>query len=141
MRWRVDLSSDESELTIEEATYFHRKLIEYRMPFGGFIVNRVHADALREPGANEEWELMRNEPVRIFQAVGVTGTPLLAARIAENFDRFQALAEMDAAGIARLKQTCAGSHLWRIVPAFDFDLHDLADLARVNGHLFAGQDE
>ena len=30
---------------VEEAIYFHRKLMEARMPFGGMVVNRVHAIA------------------------------------------------------------------------------------------------
>jgi len=126
-------------LTVDDTTYFHRKLREYRMPFGGFIVNRVHADALGESGANDAWRLMRSEPVRIFQAVGVTGTPALAARIVENFECLQTLAERDAAGIERLRNACPGPHVWRTVPAFDLDLHDLSDLARVNRHLFADE--
>lgn len=128
-------------LTVEEAAYFHRKLSEYRMPFGGFIVNRVHADALGGVDAQQLWQQMRGDPDRIFQALGVTGTRELAERVAENFDRFQMLAEMDAAGVARLRRLCAGPHLWRIVPAFDLDLHDLSDLARVNRYLFVREDD
>jgi hypothetical protein len=36
---------------------------------------------------------MHAHPAEIFQALGVTGTLSLAERIAENFDRFQTLAE------------------------------------------------
>lgn len=131
------LVTSPNPLTVEEAIYFYRKLAEYRMPFGGFIVNRVHADALGETGAKDEWARMGQDPAQIFQALGVTGTAPLAARIAENFERFQALAEMDAAEIERLETACAGPHLWRTVPAFELDIHDLSGLARVNRHLFA----
>jgi anion-transporting ArsA/GET3 family ATPase len=125
--------------TVDEATYFHRKLAEYRMPFGGFLVNRVHADALAETDGRAQWEPMRRDPGRILQALGAEGSAELAERIAENFDRFQTLAEMDAAGVARLKAACAGAPAWRIVPAFDLDLHDLSDLAQVNRYLFDGE--
>jgi len=131
------LVTSPNPLTVDEAIYFHRKLAEYRMPFSGFIVNRVHADALGEPGATEAWQRMRVDPAQIFQALGVTGSAPLASRVTESFDRFQALAEMDAAQIERLRQTCAGPHLWRVVPAFDVDVHDLSDLARVNRYLFS----
>ena len=125
--------------TVEEAIYFHRKLGEYRMPFGGFIVNRVHADALQEAAAREAWQRMRADPALMIQALGVTGTEELAARIAENFERFQALAHMDAAEIERLKHACAGPHFWRSIPAFELDIHDLSGLALANRYLFPSE--
>lgn len=134
------LVTSPNPLTVEEATYFYRKLAEYRMPFGGFIVNRVHADALSEPGAKQEWQRMRKEPAQIFQTLDVIGNAALADRISENFERFQVMAEMDAAEIERLRKACAGPHLWRTVPAFDLDIHDLAGLARVNRYLFGLRD-
>ena len=30
---------------IDEAVYFHRKLVEAKLPFGGVIVNKVHYEA------------------------------------------------------------------------------------------------
>jgi anion-transporting ArsA/GET3 family ATPase len=123
-------------LTVDEAEFFFRKLAEYRMPFGGFIVNRVRSDALEENGAREQWLRLRDHPAEILEWLGVTGTLPLAERMAEHFDRVQALADADAAGIARLKKTCQGPHFWRTVPAFDLDVHDLSALARLNACLF-----
>src|SRR5918996_856046 len=38
---------------IEEAVYFHRKLVEAKLPFGGVIVNRVHyQDGVADPPAD-----------------------------------------------------------------------------------------
>jgi anion-transporting ArsA/GET3 family ATPase len=122
--------------TVDEAEFFFRKLVEYRMPVGGIIVNRVHADALGEPGAREQWQRIRDDPAGIFRPLGATGTLPLAERLADNFDRVQTLAEADAAGIARLEKSCHGPHVWRTVPAFEFDVHDLSALAHLNTHLF-----
>ena len=122
--------------TVEEAEFLFGKLAEYRMPFGGVIVNRVHADALEETGASEQWLRMRHDPAEIFRSLGATGTLPLAERIADNFDRFQTLAEADAAQIAHLMKTCQGSHFWRTVPAFELDVHDLSALAHLNAYLF-----
>jgi anion-transporting ArsA/GET3 family ATPase len=130
------LVTSPNPLTMEEAEFFFRKLAEYRMPFGGFIVNRVNADALAEDGAKDHWLRMRGHPAEIFQALSLPGTPALAERMADNFDRVQALSEMDAAEVARLKNICAGPHFWRTVPAFELDVHDLSALARVNTYLF-----
>lgn len=130
------LVTSPSPPTVKEAEFFFWKLAEYRMPFGGFIVNRVHADALEDAGAKEEWQRMRDHPAEMLQSLGVTGTLSLAGRMAENFDRFQALAEMDASEIARLEKICHSSPFWRTVPAFDLDVHDLSALVHVNTYLF-----
>ena len=130
------LVTSPNPLTVEDAEFFFRKLAEYRMPFGGFIVNRVHADALASNGAREHWRRMRDHPAAILQSLGVTGTASLAERIADSFDRVQTLADMDAVEIAELQHTCAGTHFWRTVPAFELDVHDLPALARVNSYLF-----
>jgi anion-transporting ArsA/GET3 family ATPase len=143
------LVTSPNPLTIEEAIFFFAKLAEYRMPFGGFVVNRVHADALVDNEAKEVWRRMREDPAEILGRLGATGATAsttstvstlsqgLAERMAENFDRFQTLAETDAAEVGRLRRACPGTHFWRTVPAFDLDIHDLSGLARVNRYLFA----
>ena len=122
--------------TVEEAKYFFGKLAEKRMPFGGIVVNRVHVDALQEPGAKAAWEAMRQDPARILRALGAEADPALAGRLAENFQHLQGQAEMDAAQMAQLERACTGTHFWRPVPAFDADVHDLSGLDRVNQRLF-----
>jgi anion-transporting ArsA/GET3 family ATPase len=116
--------------TVDEAIVFFRKLREASMPFGGFIVNRVHADGLEDAVAAEEWEQLRANPGRL------TADPVLAARLIDNFGAYQLLAEADAAQIRRLHEACRGSHFWRTVPAFDVDIHDLSGLAQVIESLF-----
>ena len=136
------LVTSPNPVTVEEATYFYRKLAAKRLPFGGFIVNRIHADALLEHGAKDAWAAMRKDPAQILQALGVTPSlpqaERMADKLAENFQHLQGLAETDAAQLERLEKACAGPHFWRPVPAFDVDVHDLSGLARVNQHLFAG---
>jgi anion-transporting ArsA/GET3 family ATPase len=130
------LVTSPNPLTVDEARFFFWKLREYRMPFGGFIVNRVQVDALQEDGAREEWQRLGQNPVEILQLLGGALSPSLAARMAENFDRFQALAESDAAEVKRLEAACAGPHFWRLIPTFQLDVHDLPALAALNGYLF-----
>jgi hypothetical protein len=56
--------------------------------------------------------------------------------MAETFESFEALAEVDEQQIELLRETCKGKHLWRTVPFLDTDVHDLSGLARVNQFLF-----
>ena len=74
------LVTSPNPLTVEEAEYFFRKLVEYRMPFGGFIANRVHTDALEEDGATEQWLRMRDQPAEILRSLGVAAPLPLAQR-------------------------------------------------------------
>jgi anion-transporting ArsA/GET3 family ATPase len=127
-------------LTVDEAVFFHRKLGDHGLPFGGFVVNRVHDDALAASGAKAAWARLRRDPASILDLAGAPASgrraSSLGARIVETFDRFQELAAMDAAELARLRERCPGDHFWKTVPAFDLDVHDLGALARVNASLF-----
>ena len=79
---------------IDEAVYFHRKLVEAKLPFGGVIVNKVHypAERLRGDGGRPAAPALAEK----------LGDEDLAGRVAENFADYQALAERDARNIERL---------------------------------------
>jgi anion-transporting ArsA/GET3 family ATPase len=112
---------------IDEAVYFHRKLVEAKLPFGGVIVNKVHYPAERLQGSPQGLQ------VALAKALGAEG---LARRVAENFSDYQALAERDAANIERLQREMRSRAVIRI-PYLDEDVHDLAGLAEINRYLFA----
>ena len=116
---------------IDEAVYFHRKLIEAKLPFGGVIVNKVHypAERLRGDGGDLEATLarrLRDED--------------LARRVCENFADYQALAERDARNIERLAGELRTRGVIR-VPYLDEDVHDLGGLAEIDRYLFASAEE
>ncbi len=116
---------------VDEAVYFHRKLVEAKLPFGGVIVNKVHypAESLREDGGGLEASLGK-----------ALADEDLAQRVAENFSDYQALAERDAANIERLARELRSKGVIR-VPYLDEDVHDLAGLAEINRYLFASNEE
>jgi anion-transporting ArsA/GET3 family ATPase len=116
---------------VDEAVYFHRKLVEAKLPFGGVIVNKVHypAEELRD----EDGELETSLEEKL-------GDADLAARVAENFADYQALAERDARNIKRLARELRTRGVIR-VPILDEDVHDLAGLAEINRYLFASSEE
>ena len=111
---------------IDEAVYFHRKLVEAKLPVGGVIVNKVHyqSDATGV-AASELAELLDAD---------------LAERVAANFEDYQALAERDARNIRRLARELNASRVIR-VPYLDEDVHDLEGLLQINRYLFASAEE
>ncbi len=116
---------------IDEAVYFHRKLVEAKLPFGGVIVNKVHypAEKLRGDGA-----------ALLATLTEKLGDEDLAGRVADNFADYQALAERDARNIKRLASELRTKAVIR-VPYLDEDVHDLAGLAEINRYLFATAEE
>jgi anion-transporting ArsA/GET3 family ATPase len=116
---------------IDEAVYFHRKLVEAKLPFGGVIVNKVHYPAEGTGGDGDDLEAALAERL---------GDPGLAARVTSNFADYQALAERDAGNIERLVAELRATGVIR-VPYLDEDVHDLGGLAEINRYLFASADE
>jgi anion-transporting ArsA/GET3 family ATPase len=116
---------------VDEAVYFHRKLVEAKLPFGGVIVNKVHypTEQLRGNGGDLETELGEK-----------LGDEDLAKRLADNFADYQALAERDSGNIERLARELRAQGVIR-VPYLDEDVHDLAGLAEINRYLFASSEE
>ncbi|HEX5762109.1 MAG TPA: ArsA-related P-loop ATPase [Solirubrobacterales bacterium] len=116
---------------IDEAVYFHRKLVEAKLPFGGVIVNKVHYPAEAARGNGGDLEAALGERL---------GDADLAGRVAANFADYQALAERDARNIERLTAELRTKGVIRI-PYLDEDVHDLGGLAEINRYLFASAEE
>ncbi len=115
---------------ISEAVYFHRKLVEAALPFGGVIVNKVHY----MPEAEADAAKVKRELAELLDDAD------LAARVAANFADHRALAERDARNIARLTREMKARRVIR-VPYLDEDVHDLGGLAEINRYLFASERE
>lgn len=116
---------------VDEAVYFHRKLVEAKLPFGGVIVNKVHYPAEKLRGDDADL------PAALAEKLGNED---LGKRVAENFSDYQALAERDARNIKRLARELRTQGVIR-VPYLDEDVHDLAGLAEINRYLFASSEE
>ena len=116
---------------VDEAVYFHRKLVEAKLPFGGVIVNKVHYPAENLRGESDDL------PAALAEKLGDED---LARRVAANFSDYQALAERDARNIERLAKELSTRSVIR-VPYLDEDVHDLAGLAEINRYLFATGEE
>jgi anion-transporting ArsA/GET3 family ATPase len=115
---------------INEAVYFHRKLVEAELPFGGVIVNKVHYPAERLRGESDDLRAALSEKLDDDD---------LAGRVADNFADYQALAQRDAHNIEHLAAELRTKGVIR-VPYLDEDVHDLGGLAEINRYLFASSE-
>jgi anion-transporting ArsA/GET3 family ATPase len=105
---------------IEEARYFHRRLVESDMPFAGVVANRVHTGT----GAGD---------------AGAELEPLLGDELAGKVEAAAAaeagLAERDRENLEELRRRLGRKPLIE-VPLLDHDVHDLAGLRRMDEYLF-----
>jgi anion-transporting ArsA/GET3 family ATPase len=102
---------------VEEAIFFHRKLRDADMPFGGLVVNRLH----RAPDG--DGELPPDLADDLARKVGTAAAEL------------SALATREQASLARLRETL-GDPPTIVIPELDGDVHDVEGLARLRAHLF-----
>jgi anion-transporting ArsA/GET3 family ATPase len=108
---------------VDEAVFFHHRLLDAGLPFAGAIANRVHDLPSRAgPRMSSEVEELVGEE--------------LARKVVRNLDDYRRLAERDAHNLDRLQGKLGRKPLVR-VPHLDDDVHDLDGLARMNDYLFA----
>jgi anion-transporting ArsA/GET3 family ATPase len=129
---------------IDEAIYFWRRLTESKLPFGGAVVNKVHPDyvALAAAGKGATGELRLDElGMELERSLdGNRENAELAAKVRENFERFQVLAERDRRNITRLTRELDSASVIE-VPYLDEDVHDIRGLAEINRYLFSSSEE
>jgi anion-transporting ArsA/GET3 family ATPase len=110
---------------IADASHFHAKLAESRMPFGALIVNRIRETV---PATADDAELER-------ELSTLVGEPLARKALHDVADR-NLLAERDARNTERMRAELTGGELLA-VPELSGDVHDLGGLAAVAAQLFA----
>jgi anion-transporting ArsA/GET3 family ATPase len=111
---------------IEEAVYFHSKLVEAKLPFAGVIVNKVHYEEELPAGDGD----LSGELARVLDDED------LARRVRENFDDYRALSQRDREAVKHLAAEMRARAVIE-VPYLDEDVHDLAGLFELNRYLFA----
>jgi anion-transporting ArsA/GET3 family ATPase len=128
---------------IDEGVFFWRRLKEARLPFGGVVVNKVHRDFVHEIAVTRQdrGSGVPKDELSLDDLQRVLGDgDQLAAKVYENFERYQALAARDRENMARLTERLHEDCVV-CVPYFDEDVHDVTGLAQVNEYLFGSTGE
>jgi anion-transporting ArsA/GET3 family ATPase len=106
---------------VEEAGWFHHRLLDAGLPFAGVVANRVRPPAPRGDPSAELDDLL--------------GDPGLAHKVLRTFEDERRLAAQDRRNLAALAKLLGRKPMIE-VPHLDDDVHDLAGLARMDEYLF-----
>jgi anion-transporting ArsA/GET3 family ATPase len=106
---------------IEEAVFFHHKLLDGGLPFGGVIVNRMR-DLPVDGAPDAELERLLGKE--------------LGPKVAGNFEDYSRLAERDRLNLDRLRKRIGRTPMIT-VPDLPGDVHDIEGLAAMDEHLFS----
>ena len=106
---------------VEDAGWFHHRLLDAGLPFAGVVANRVRAAAPKGDPAAELTELLGDEA--------------LARRVTRTFEEERRLAAQDRRNLAALRKLLGRKPMIE-VPYLDDDVHDLAGLRRMDEYLF-----
>jgi anion-transporting ArsA/GET3 family ATPase len=109
---------------IEEAVFFHHRLLDSGLPFGGVVVNRMHD--LMGPGGDGK---VAGEVEKLLGEQ-------LGRKVVRNLEDFRRVADRDRQNLEALRGRL-GRKPMIAVPELDDDVHDLAGLAQMNEYLFA----
>jgi anion-transporting ArsA/GET3 family ATPase len=132
------LVTSPSVLTINEGLFFHEKLREARMPFAGFVINRVNParGSCSDVGVDDLLARLYRE--RSIQEIPRDSLQSLLHKLCRNLEEAEVLAAIDRDGIARLHGAAGDDNLLYVqVPRFHHDVYDLSGLAEVARYLFA----
>ena len=126
--------------SIEEAKYFYKRLKEGEMPFGGFIINKVHLDS---DGLRQDFEKKEEFLSSILEVIPVEKregwTPTIKKMI-ENYEKFLILSKRDLLCIKELKAIDNGKNNLKLIPHLERDIYDIDGLMAMNQQLFENPD-
>jgi anion-transporting ArsA/GET3 family ATPase len=106
---------------VEEAGWFHHRLLDAGLPFAGVVANRVRPAAPRGDARAELSELLPDEA--------------LVRKVLRTFEEERRLAAQDRKNLAALKKRLGRKPMIE-VPHLDDDVHDLDGLRRMDEYLF-----
>ncbi len=142
------LVTSPSKLTLTETRYFYDKLRESQMPFGGFIVNRVHDNFLPQGVEIDPVKLAWVENAadrksllaRVPEAVGLKPYGArandLVSDLLDNYANLEILAAGEQKNLEVIRRVRDPREMFIQVPFFDQDIFDAEGLLKFNRVLF-----
>ena len=122
--------------TLDEALFFHAKLVEARMPFAGFIVNQVNPPRPSLDDAALAALQTRLLAERDLAAITRDSMGALLKKLGRNLRELDLLATVDLASIEKLRTRARAQTFHAMVPRFNHDIFDLSGLALIGRYLF-----
>ena len=107
---------------VDEAGWFHHRLLDAGLPFAGVVANRVRPEA------------PKGDPVA--ELASLLGDEALARMVARTFEEERRLAARDRRNLADLRKRLGRTPMIE-VPHLEDDVHDLDGLRQMDEYLFA----
>ena len=127
------LVSSAEPMSVDEAIYFHDRLVASQMPLGAFVVNRVHETL---PATIDRETLIAKLASRPeLRGYSPDDLTQVAADLDRTHKEFLQLAETDAREVRRLGERSGGKAPVVQVPFFDRDIYDVAGLSEMISYL------
>lgn len=112
-------------MVVPEAIFFHEKIREYKLPFTGFIVNRVYQTL--EPHFSEE-SFDKNLKKTALHSEQIQ-------TLLEMMNHYKNLVKQDQQHLDLLEERLKKKESITLIPYLDSDVHDLAGLAKIGEYL------
>lgn len=112
-------------MVVPEALFFHEKIKEYKLPFAGFIVNRVYPSLNFKSNKEELKKKMRKADL----------TAKEVETLSDILEKYQCLVDQDQEHLDLLEERLKKKESITLIPYLDSDVHDLAGLAKIGEYL------
>jgi anion-transporting ArsA/GET3 family ATPase len=124
-------------MAMREALYFHERLVAAKMPFIGFVVNKVHPTLPIRADAPAIAAALEKHPA--VAGLGLSGTTrsMAAQSLFTAHGDIETLAEADRAAITQLRGAGGKQSLLIEVPLLRDDVHDVERLVGLERYLLA----
>ncbi|MBV8758573.1 MAG: ArsA family ATPase [Deltaproteobacteria bacterium] len=123
-------------MAVREALFFHERLITAKMPFVGFVVNKIHPALPIRADVTAIASALAAQPQ--VAALGLSGTTrtMAAQALFTSHGELETLAEADRMAITKLREASPGALLVG-VPLLRDDVHDVDRLVGLERYLLA----
>lgn len=124
-------------MAVGEALSFHERLVSAKMPFIGFIVNKVLPALPIRADEPTVVAALANHPGVAALGVSATTHKMAAQAMFAAHGELESRAEADRASIAQLERACGANALLIQIPLMRDDVHDVARLVNLERWLLA----
>ncbi len=122
-------------MAVREALFFHERLVEAKMPFIGFVINKIHpALPIRVDEPAIAAALAQHHGVAALNMSATTRTMAAQALFAAHGE-LETLAEADRTAVARMRDAGGANALVIQVPLLRDDVHDVSRLVGLEQYL------
>ncbi len=123
-------------MAVREALFFHERLLTAKMPFVGFVVNKIHPALPITADVSQIASALAAQPS--VAALGLSGTTrtMAAQALFTAHGELETLAEADRTALAKLHDAGKGALLVQ-VPLLRDDVHDVDRLVGLERYLLA----